>query len=491
MSISYKLILAVACTGIITIGVFSYFNLNSHRSRLTAQIEDSAHQLSETVKSSTKYNMLLNQRESVHQIIDTIGKQEGIIKLRVFNKEGKIIYSSLKDEVGSMVDKKADACYVCHAADKPIEKLTISNLTRIYRSDKHTRYMGIINPIFNEPACWQGACHAHTREQKILGVLDVVMSLKNVDESIYTNKLEMIMFAVTAIITNSMIIWLLISRLVGSPVRKLVRATHAVSNGDLSYKIELNKKHELGYLAKSFNAMTRKLSEAQRMLHQSDKLSSLGRLAAGVAHEINNPLTGVLTYSSYHAKRAEANSELKNDLDIIVRETNRCREIVKGLLDFARQVPPKKSRVNMNEVLGQSLGMVENQLALNRIKVIKNLKENLPEVNIDKNQMLQVYINLLVNAADAIGDGGTITVSTDLIERDKAPFVEVRIEDTGSGIPKEVQEKIFEPFYTTKGQKGNGLGLATVWGIIDEHLGKISFESEVGKGTTFIIQMPV
>ena len=490
MSISYKLMLAVGCVGIITISIFSYYNLSSHRERLTAQIENSARQISETVKSSTKYAMLINQRESVHQIIDTIGRQEGIVKVRVFNKEGRIIFSSYKKEIGGMVDKTAEACYVCHAAGKPIEKLSLSSQTRIYRSKTGTRHLGIINPIYNEPACWQARCHAHRSDQKVLGVYDSVLSLRKVDEGNRRNLAEMLFFALSAIIANSLIIWFLVSRLIGRPVRRLVLATKAVSSGDFNYKIDMNKKGELGYLAGSFDTMTQKLLETQKMLYHSDKLASLGRLAAGVAHEINNPLTGVLTYSSFHLKRAPEKSELRNDLEVIVRETNRCREIVRGLLDFARQAPPKKTETQINEIITQALGIVENQMTLNHIYVKQRLQNNMPCVKVDKGQMLQVIINLLVNAVDAIGTGGgDIEITTGLKRADDTDVIEIIISDTGCGIDAAVLPRIFEPFFTTKGQKGTGLGLAMVWGIIDEHGGHITADSTAGRGTTFTIAL--
>lgn len=490
--ISYKLILAVGCVAVTTISVFSYIIIDSQRKELISQIEHSAHQLSETVKSSTKYDMLINQRESVHRIIDTIGEQDGIEKVRIFNKEGEIIFSSNKEETSSMVDKQAEACYACHVAYQPLERLPISERTRIFKGKDGVRNLGIINPIYNEPGCWQGDCHIHKANQKVLGVLDITMSLEEVDRQINANQIRMVIFALSAIAAISFILWFFVQRLVGKPVSQLVKATNIVAAGDLDYKIKVDKHDELGYLAKSFNEMIQKLSEAQRQLVQSDKLASLGRLSAGIAHEINNPLTGVLTYSSYLLKRASANDELKKDLEIIVRETKRCREIVKGLLDFARQVPSIKTNIAINDVITQSLAIVDNQLSIKNISVKKYLKEDLPTIKADANQIQQVFINLFVNAADTIGnEGGEISITT-TPEQDKGKnYIKIQVSDTGCGIPRENLTKIFEPFYTTKGQKGTGLGLAVVWGIIDKHDGTITVDSEVVKGTTFTIQLPV
>jgi two-component system NtrC family sensor kinase len=489
--ISYKLIAAVGSVAIVIIGIFAYLILNAHQRQLIAEMERSAHQLSETVKSSTKYDMLLNQRESVHRIINTIGQQSGIEKVRIFNKEGAIIFSTDSLDIGKMVDKKTEACYACHAADQPLERLPISETARIFKTETQARTLGIINPIYNEPSCWQGDCHAHAANQKVLGVLDITMSLAEVDRGMAASQMRLLTFAIIAIAAVSLIIYLLVQGLVLKPLSQIVAATKHVATGDLNYTIKLKKRDEIGALAQSFNDMTGQLAETQRQLYQSEKLASVGRLAAGVAHEINNPLTGVLTYSSYLLKRANGNAEMKDDLEVIVRETKRCREIVKGLLDFARQSPPEKSRVEVNDIIQQATRILENQLAERRIKFEKILQPNLPALMADGNQIQQVLVNLLVNASDAIGDnGGAITITSELLGAPDASRIQIKISDTGCGIARENLEKIFEPFFSTKGKKGYGLGLAVVWGIIEKHNGKITVESEVGKGTIFKIVLP-
>jgi two-component system NtrC family sensor kinase len=242
-----------------------------------------------------------------------------------------------------------------------------------------------------------------------------------------------------------------------------------------------------------------KLAEAQRQLLQSDKLSSLGRLAAGVAHEINNPLTGVLTYSSFLLKNVENRPELKEDLEVIVRETKRCREIVKGLLDFSRQSDSTTSPTPVNEIVRNACRIVEHQLSIQKIQIDMQLPIESPVVNADMMQMEQVLVNLLVNAGDAIGaEGGTITIDTGLAaaadgvdgRESSEGMVRIRVTDTGCGIPAEGLNKLFEPFYTTKGAKGTGLGLAIAWGIIEKHQGQIKVESKVGRGTSLTILLP-
>ncbi|OFW68224.1 MAG: hypothetical protein A2Y74_07500 [Actinobacteria bacterium RBG_13_63_9] len=495
--ISYKLIVAVGSVALVIIGIFAYGILSAHQQQLISEVRRSAHQLSETVKNSTHYDMLLNQRESVHRIITTIGKQEGIKKVRIFNKDGAIIFSTDYLDVGQMVDKQEEACYACHAVDRPLERLPISERTRIFQLPDSGRVLGIINPIYNEPSCWQGECHAHGAGQKVLGVLDISMSLDDVDREMQSSQRRLILFGVVAIGAVSLMIYLLVNRIVLKPVNEIVAATRKVADGDLHYTIALPKRDEIGMLAQSFNAMTQKLSEAQRQVYQAEKLAAVGQLAAGVAHEINNPLTGVLSYSSFLLKRAADKPEFKGDLEVIVRETQRCRGIVKGLLDFARPSPPEKHPTDINEVVERAIRIVQAQLAAHRVEVQKNLRADLPMVQADANQLQQIIVNLLLNANDAIGEGGgTVALATNLRTNGdgvhvQGPAVEISVRDTGCGISPAHLDRIFEPFFSTKGRKGTGLGLAVAWGIVEKHNGRIEVESEVGKGTAFRVLLPV
>ncbi|MCK9209327.1 MAG: ATP-binding protein [Ignavibacteriaceae bacterium] len=614
--IGFRLIFAVALTSLTIIGVFAYFNVKSHSRSLLIEVERHANQLGETVISSTRFDMMLNQRDRIQQVINSIGTQPQIRDVRILNKVGEIIYSSDTTNINRMVDKKAESCYACHSANEPLEKISITERTRIFRlHPDSSRVMGIITPIYNEKSCWQAECHAHPKDQKVLGVLDVTISLAEVDQMIQKSELEIVVFAIVAILGVGLLIGFFIRRWVSSPVNNLLSATKQVSMGNLNYSIKDMGEDEIGMLAHSFNNMTKKLSEARMQLFQSDKMASLGRLAAGVAHEINNPLTGVLTYSSFLLKRTQDNAEFQEDLKVIVRETLRCREIVKSLLDFARQTVPKKNNADINEIIDRAVGVIENQLSLNKVKMIKELDNYLPKITVDANQIQQVFINLFVNASDAIGEtGGTLTVTThqislspygvaqikkaacpkrhslidndfkigglpslkvkvlsdnqegfihldpvygkhrnhfdlgfpvtkdakfvcpdcniSLVQHDKicpdcgspvlafeisgqgiyevcsseknnwerwefvdsaglSEYLEIKIKDTGSGISNDDISKIFEPFFSTKGQKGTGLGLAVIWGIIDNHNGTITVESEVGKGTTFVIRLPL
>jgi two-component system NtrC family sensor kinase len=225
----------------------------------------------------------------------------------------------------------------------------------------------------------------------------------------------------------------------------------------------------------------------RQQIGQSEKLASLGRLAAGVAHEINNPLTGVLTFAHLLREKPNLDEQDRADLDLIIRETTRAAEIVRRLLDFSRERPVMMERLELDEVVRRTVQLIRNQKLFEGIVITEHLQENLPEINGDMNRLQQVILNLALNSCEAMPQGGTITITTALSNGE----VRLEIADTGCGIKPDVMERIFEPFFTTKpvGQ-GTGLGLAVTYGIVQQHGGSIEVECEEGKGTKFILAFP-
>ena len=298
------------------------------------------------------------------------------------------------------------------------------------------------------------------------------------------------------------------------PLREMVWATRKIAEGDLSLELSISSKDEIGQLAESFNHMLIHLKQARRELEdygrtleekverrsqqlkkiqaqlmQSEKLASVGRLASGVAHEINSPLTGILTFSHLLMRKLKDNPELQRELEVIVRETTRVSTIVRGLLDFARESKPQKRPCNINELILQTLSLVQHQSVFHDIRIVKNLDPQVAMILLDANQIQQVFMNVLLNAADAMPAGGTLTITSTMAPEDS--FVQVRFADTGTGIPEKNLHRIFDPFFTTKAdKKGTGLGLAVSYGIIERHRGHIEVQSEEGKGTTFTIKLP-
>jgi two-component system NtrC family sensor kinase len=488
--IGTRLILGAGLATAVVIGGMSVVVLRTHTAQLMAERTRSADQLSETIKSSTHFDMLENRRENLHRQIRAVGglHEEGIRKVRVFNKEGRIMFSSDEKEIGTSLDTRGEACFACHAEGRPLERLEITARARTFRAPDGSRVLGLINPIPNEPSCWTAACHAHSPKQSLLGVLDMQVSLGEMDQEITRSRTVITSSAVLAILAGSLMLWWLNRRLVVRPVAALVAGTRRVGEGDLTTTIPVSGNHELGKLATAFNTMTQRLEETQRQLAQADKLASVGRLAAGVAHEINNPLTGVLSYASLLRKRLTEDASACEDLDVIVRETVRCRGIIRGLLDFARPAAPSRKPMDLNEVVRRAVAVVMTQLSLHQVDLSLDLAPDLPEAMADANQIQQVAVNLLLNAGDAIGDGGgAIRVTTRL---GLGGTVELAVTDSGSGIPPEDLSRIFEPFYTTKGNHGTGLGLAVSWGIAEAHGGALEAQSLPGQGACLTLRIP-
>jgi two-component system NtrC family sensor kinase len=350
-------------------------------------------------------------------------------------------------------------------------------------------------------------------KEEIIGILYVGML-----EAPYLDLRNQVVFTFLGIAFLSVILLSVIAYYVSvsisKPIRELALASDRIAKGDLSQRVRIESHDEIGQLANSFNQMTVALQKAtenylsctrtlekkveektdelektQDYLVQSEKLASLGKLAAGIAHEINNPLTSILINSHLISEMLENDVAFGENIKLIIDETNRCSKIVKGLLEFSRQSPPEKEFANINEVIEKTLLLFESQVLANNVRVEKKLNENLPAILIDVNKIEQVFTNLILNALDAMSGGGVLVISSQMSVDNQ--FVEVKIRDTGSGIPKEYISKIFDPFFTTKGIKGTGLGLSVSYGIVQQHDGTIDVQSKVGKGTTIVISLPV
>jgi two-component system, NtrC family, sensor kinase len=287
---------------------------------------------------------------------------------------------------------------------------------------------------------------------------------------------------------------------ISRPVRSLDFASSAIAQGDFSHALTVQSKDEIGSLTQSFNIMARSLHERDERLKElthlqltrSEHLASIGRLAAGVAHEINNPLTGVLTFAYMLLKNAPEKSQEKKDIETIIAATTRCKEIIQGLLNFSRQNEPEKKLSDLNQVLGKALDLIRNQAHLNRIHIIEEMDSDLPLVFLDPNQIQEVAVNLMVNAMDAMPEGGKLYVCSRAYDEEGTPWAELKISDTGCGISDENLERIFDPFFTTKqAGTGTGLGLAVSYGIIAKHSGQINVSSEASQGAAVTVRLPI
>jgi two-component system NtrC family sensor kinase len=520
LGLPLKLALYLVLSTVCFWGLFGVLNLRLQRRQSERSILLDAERISEIIQRSTRHQMLRNDRPALAEMITDIGTQPGIRLVRVFNKEGRISYSSTASEVGTMVDQRAEQCYACHAQSAPLVKLNRPDRARIFADPSGGRVLGIIRPVENQPDCWSSPCHAHPREKKILGVIDTQLSLATVDQQMAAQGRQLLGFTALAAALVSAVTLLFVWLVVRRPIRELMAGTRRVSSGDLDFRIPVRSSDELGALAQSFNKMThdleaantevlswartleervqRKSQELERAyssLVASEKMASLGKLAATVAHEINNPLFGMLTYARLTLKGlAETDiepakkEEMIGHLRIIERESRRCGDIIKNLLTYARQAPPKPQIVELNQIVERALALVRHKLDLQNVELEESLAPNLPPVWCDPGQIQQVAVVLLMNAAEAMAHGGQLIVTTAAAPDGGARLV---VADNGGGISEEVLSRIFEPFFTTKEeQQRTGLGLAVAQSIVEQHAGTITVRSTPGQGTEFTVVLP-
>jgi len=333
--------------------------------------------------------------------------------------------------------------------------------------------------------------------QQIIGILYVgILEQKYVDMKLRTTMLFLAITVIAAL--ASMTLAYFISQRIVVPVRKLVAASKKVAKGELDARVDVALEDELRELAEAFNSMSlalRKRDEqlkefARLRIMESERLAIIGQLAAGVAHELNNPLQGVVSYSHLLLERLPADDGNREAVKKIAAQADRCTGIIRGLLDFARQRKPQKRMANLNAVLNECISLLENQALFHNIRIHKRLQSDLPSTILDPAEMQQVFTNMLINAAEAMQGGGDVTISTRVSPTDD--FIEAGISDTGRGMNEEEMGRMFDPFFTTKVVgHGTGLGLAISFGIVKEHSGTIVVDSAVGKGATFTVRLPL
>jgi two-component system, NtrC family, sensor kinase len=517
-SLSARLTVLLLATTIVSFALLGYFIIRLHQEHLEAATLLSAERVSDVIKRSTTEYMLRNDREGLYRAIHTMADQPGMAKVRIVDAMGGIRYSTDAQEINDVVDKTAASCVGCHSHEPP--QMINSSRFRIYNNGDG-RILGVITPIENQPACSNANCHAHPPNQRILGVLDTNLSLAQADKQLAQSSNRMVFYMLVAAFMIAVLCWLAIRKVVAKPFRSLTRGTEHLSHGDLGYQIQVGADDELGDLAQSFNAMslqlraaseekaawakkleerveekTSELKRAHEHVLQVEKMASIGKLAAVVAHEINNPLSGILTYAKLLERWLERHEieskkvEAKESLELIAAESRRCGEIVKNLLVFSRAAPMNVESTSVNAVVERSLKLVQHQLQMNGIDPLLSLANDLPRIPCDPGQIEQVIVALVENAIDAMPHGGNLWVKTRLDSTAGHAVIEVR--DDGCGIPLEVIGKIFEPFLTTKETgRGVGLGLAVSRSIIERHGGQIQVRSMLGQGTTFVFSLPL
>jgi two-component system NtrC family sensor kinase len=520
-SLSVKLVFLLAVSMTLVFGLLGFLIVRLHRQHLEQSTLVAAERVSDVIRRSTTYDMMRNDREGLYHTIQTIADEPGMVKVRIFDQEGRIGYSTDTAEVNHVLDKKAEACYGCHNQSQPLTRLNRPDRFRIYRIGGGQRVLGIITPIENQPSCSNADCHAHPASQQVLGVLDTNLSLAKADEQLAVSSARMMAYTAGAMLIVALLSWLFVWRVVGVPIQALKKGTEHLSQGELGYQIRVESRDEVGDLAHSFNDMSRQLHAANEeivtwaktledrveqktkelnrahdhVLHV-EKMASLGKMAAVVAHEVNNPLSGILTYAKLLRKWVgsgqvanEKHDEAMECLDLIATESRRCGDLIKNLLTLSRTAPMNVQFSNLHALIDRCLLLVRHQLEMGGVELQLRRAEDFPLVSCDPAQIEQVLLALIMNAIDAMPRGGNLWIETRLTS-DEAE-VEILVRDDGAGIAPDVLEHIFEPFLTTKERgHGVGLGLAISRGIVERHNGRIEVQSELGKGTIFTVTLP-
>jgi two-component system NtrC family sensor kinase len=505
--------------------LFAFMVVRNSREELLLQAISQAAQLSEVITKSTRFAMLQNQPSYVDKIIGDVGMQDDIDRVRILSKNGMVIHSSEEEEIGTQIDQETESCLGCHMDERSMRESPLIGRPRFFTNAEGQHMLGSTAVIRNEPSCSSGSCHADAEEQAVLGVLDIVSPLNQIDEAIKATTLRIMGLALGFVVLAAFLVNTLVQRIVYRPIGDLKEGSERLAEGDLVHPIPVRSGDELGQLAESFNSMTERLRQSREELEgwghtlehkveeatlelrvaqaeaaRGEKLASVGLLAAGIAHELNNPLTGVLTFTHLVRKQLPDGSPEAEDLDLVIQETKRCATIIRRLLDFAREKAPEKGYSDLNQLIQDTTHLISQSAQVSDIDIILDLDESLPTVWVDEDLVKQVIMNMLVNAQHAIESGGRITIRTRVSKRqagsddkgEPTPMAEITVADTGCGISEENLQRIFDPFFTTKGVgKGTGLGLAVSHGTIAAHGGTVEVNSQVGVGTEFRIYLPL
>jgi two-component system NtrC family sensor kinase len=516
-SLELRLLIPLILIVCAVLAVHTWFTFRSTRDRYLELVAGDADRSSGLIRRATHDGMLLNRLDDVQATIERLAEGSDVAAIRVYDKNGRIVLSSERAELGRSIPVDASPCTTCHVNGAPASQESVQ-LPDESRAGGE-RVLRQLSLIPNEPGCAAAGCHDRSANERVLGVLDVEMSMLPLGEALADARRYLIWTTLVLVLVIGGAAAGVYRRLIHRPIRRLQEGTRRIAEGDLESRIEVEGRHELALLAEDFNRMaedlartekqitewshtledrvvekTAELRDAQRQVMHMEKMASLGKLSATVAHEINNPLSGVLTYARLVERELDdqpmdeaTRAELVRYLQLVQQETTRCSQIVRNLLVFARRSPTAMAIVDVNAIVERSLMLIRHHMEISGIESEATYLVDDPGIEADAGQLQQALVALFVNAVEAMPGGGRLDVRL----RGDAECVRIDIADTGTGISADALPLIFEPFFSTKtGESGVGLGLAVVYGIVHRHGGSIEVESTVGEGTTFHVRFP-
>ncbi|MGF7139993.1 ATP-binding protein [Roseimarinus sediminis] len=527
-SVYGRVVFIIAAMSVIMFLSFGAIFRSVYGEYLRTVIRQNGNNVGSIVEGALYHSMLENDKSELQNTLDIINTMSGIDEVNLYDHNNQLVYTSFSPENAGHSDPD---CISCHAnlaemfpgVEKSYRIIDMKSGCDMNLSDTDHRQLLIHSPVFNQPSCYTSSCHYHSADEKVLGALIIKAPLDDLDNAVSRSSSE---FFILAILITGLLTGLLIyftRRNIQQPLSKLIDASVAVANGDHTQrmKIKNNELSDIQMVSSAFNNMLDKLqaanielenwsqqleykvqkkseelSAAQNELIHIERIASLGKLSASVAHELNNPLSGILVYAKLISKQF-VNSEVPHpkresilrNLKFIENETKRCGDIVKGLLDFSRKEQDSFEEDHIHIILKETYKIVAHSVKIANIAFVSDFKAGNDLISCNQGQIKQAFVALLVNAIEAIGNNGEMMLST---SNPDSNSLLVSLSDTGSGIDENDLPHIFEPFFSTKHQtSGIGLGLAIVHGIIQNHNGKIEVNSKVGQGTTMSISLPL
>jgi two-component system, NtrC family, sensor kinase len=528
-SIYGRVVLIITALSVFLFVSFSIIFRSVNEQYLNTIIRQNGNNIGSIVEGALYRSMLENDKGALRNTLDIINTLPGIDEVNMYDNNENLVYSSFATDTNN--SHSDPNCISCHpniktmfpGKEKSYRIININSDCKMNQNDNGSRHLLIKSPILNEKSCFTSSCHAHKESDTLLGSLIIKIPLEAQDKAIEKSSIKFFLLAIFATLLLVSFLLFFTRRKIKDPLSALLKVSIAVANGDKSTRVEIkpNQLDDMRMVSQAFNDMldnlhtattelenwsqqleykvqkkSEELGAAQHELMHVERLASLGKLSSSVAHEINNPLSGILIYTKLLYKQvsnpelyASKRESMLKHLKLIENETKRCGDIVKGLLDFSRKDQNDFEPKHLHEILLETYDLMSHPIKIADISFLTDLSAGSDLIYCSPNQIKQACVAMLVNASEAVHEHGEIVIKTKNTDEETVTF---EIKDNGQGIAAEDIPHIFEPFFSTKQDvSGIGLGLAIVHGIIQNHKGKIQVRSELGNGTTFAITLPL
>jgi two-component system, NtrC family, sensor kinase len=527
-SIYSRVVYIITLSSVILFVVFGFLFRSVYEQNLNTVIRQNGNNIGSIVEGSLYHSMLENNKSTLQSTLDIINTMSGIDDVNMYDDQDRLVYSSFSSD--SALHSNPD-CLSCHEniqtmfprKEKSYRIIDVKSECNMYKNDNSHRHLLIRSPILNEKSCYTSACHFHQEGDEVLGSLIIKMPLNDLDNAVQKSSAK---FYLLAMVTTLLLVGVLIlftRKKIKDPLNDIIKASVAVANGNKNTRLEIkpDQLDDMRMVSQAFNDMldnlqtatdelqnwsqqleykvqkkSEELGAAQNELIHIERIASLGKLSSSVAHEINNPLSGILIYTKLIYKQlsnpnldASKKETMLKHLKLIENETKRCGEIVKGLLEFSKKDQQDFESKHLHKILQDTYELMTHPIRITNIGFFIDLKAKSDLIFCSPNQIKQACVAIIVNATEATHENGEIIISTSNPDREN---IRIDISDNGIGMPEDDIPQIFQPFFSTKHDtSGIGLGLAIVHGIIKSHNGKIDVKSELGKGTTISITLPL